>query len=212
MKIVTDTLRNQSHPNFIRWSMTNGNRARMIFGRAFGALTILFGFLIAILLTLSHQPRWYRLFAALPWLLGFNFLLSGCKGICLLLYLNRHRHLRPWEQSPNDGWPSPTASDDSDDVTLTGSDMYSMSQASGKKRHDALEAFGPANSYGHELWVKQYRTKMLVRKVFDTRVWVQNESVRLVQDRIALQGLIWSIIMTVPLTALFTALPKGSFY
>lgn len=184
----------------------------MIFGRTFGALNILFGFVIAILLTLSHQPRWYRLFAALAWLLGFNFLLSGLNGICLILYVKRHRHLRPWEQSSNDGWPSPMALDDSDDVTLTGSDVYSMSQASGKKCHDALEAFGTANSYRHEAWVEKYRKKMMVRKVFDTRVWVQNESVRLVQDKIALQGLIWSIIMTVPLTALFTALPKGSFY
>lgn len=104
------------------------------------------------------------------------------------------------------------ASDDSDEVTLTGSDVYSMSQASGKKRHDALEAFGNANTYLHEVWVEKYRTQMMLRKVFDTRVWVQNESVRLVQDKIALQGLIWSIIMTVPLTALFTALPKGSLY
>lgn len=104
------------------------------------------------------------------------------------------------------------ASDDSDDVTLAGSDGYSMSQASGRKHQVALEAFGTANSYGHEVWVEKYRAKMIVRKVFDTRVWVQNESVRLMQDKVALQGLIWSIIVTVPLTALFTALPKGSFY
>ena len=104
------------------------------------------------------------------------------------------------------------ASDDSDEVTLAGSDAYSMSQAAGKKRHFALEAFGTANSYGHEVWLDKYRAKMMVRKVFDTRVWVQNESVRLMQDKVALQGLIWSIIVTVPLTVLFTALPKGSFY
>lgn len=210
--MVTDSLRNQSHPNFIRWSMVNGNKPRMIFGRTLGALNILFGFVIAILLTLSVKSRWYRLFAALTWLLGFNFLLSGSNGICLVLYATRDRHLRPWEQFSNDSWSSHMASDDSEEVTLAGSQVYSMSQAIGKRRHVALEAFGTANSYGHEVWVDKYRAKMMVRKVFDTRVWVQNESVRLMQDRVALQGLIWSIIVTVPLTALFTALPKGSFY
>ncbi|MCJ1466457.1 hypothetical protein MMC07_005076 [Pseudocyphellaria aurata] len=212
MSVVTDSLRSQSHPNFIRWSLVNGNKPRMIFGRSLGAVNILFGFVIAIVLTLSSKPRWYRLFAALAWLLGFNFLLAGSNGICLVLYATRDRHLRPWEQYSNDSWPSQMASDDSDEVTLAGSDMYSMSPVHGKKRHFALEAFGTANSYGHEVWVDKYRAKMMVRKVFDTRVWVQNESVRLMQDKVALQALIWSIIVTVPLTALFAAVPKGSFY
>lgn len=212
MNVATDALRNQSHPNFIRWSMVNGNKPRMIFGRTLGVLNILFGFVIAILLTLSIKPRWYRLFAALAWLLGFNFLLCGSNGICLVLYATKDRHLRPWEQFSNDGWSSYVALDDSDEVTLAGSDMYSMSQASGKKRHVALETFGTANSYGHEVWVEKYRAKMIVRKVFDTRVWVQNESVRIMQDKVALQAFIWSLIVTVPLTTLFTALPKGSFY
>lgn len=212
MNVATDALRNQSHPNFIRWSMVNGNKPRIIFGRTLGVLNILFGFVIAILLTLSIKSRWYRLFAALAWLLGFNFLLSGSNGICLVLYATKDRHLRPWEQFSNDGWSSYVALDDSDEVTLAGSDMYSTSQASGKKRHVALETFGTANSYGHEMWVEKYRAKMMVRKVFDTRVWVQNESVRLMQDKVALQAFIWSIIVTVPLTTLFTALPKGSFY
>ena len=87
-----------------------------------------------------------------------------------------------------------------------------MSHGSGKKRHVALEAFGTANSYGHELWVEKYRAKMMIRKIFDTSVWVQNENIRIMQDKVALQGLVLSIIATVPLTALFTAVPRGGFY
>lgn len=104
------------------------------------------------------------------------------------------------------------ASDESDEATLAGSDVYSMFHSDGKKRHVALEAFGTANSYGHEVWVEKYRAKMMVRKVFDTRVWVQNESVRIMQDKVALQACIWSLIVTVPLTMLFTAVPKGGWY
>ena len=78
-----------------------------------------------------------------------------------------------------------------------------------RKGHFALEAFGTANSYGHEVWVEKYRAKMIIRKIFDKSIWVQNEHVRLMQDKVALQSVIWSIIATVPLTVLFVALPRG---
>ena len=192
--------------------MINGNRPRILFGRTLGALNILFGFLVAILLTLSDRSRWWRLLAAIAWLLGFNCLIAGANGICLVLYATRDRHLRPWEQFSNDSESSYAVSDDTDTATLAGSDVYSMSQGSGKRRHVALEAFGTANSYGHEVWVEKYRAKMLIRKVFDRRVWVQNESVRIMQDKVALQACVWSMIATVLLTVLFTAVPKGRFY
>lgn len=76
----------------------------------------------------------------------------------------------------------------------------------------ALEAFGTANSYGHEIWVEKYRAKMMVRKIFDKSIWVENESIRIMQDKVALQALIWSILVTVPLTVLFTAVPAGKFF
>ena len=209
--IVTRSLRDHSHPNFIRWSTVNGNQPRMIFGRVLGATNILFGFVIAILLTLSYKSRWWRVFAALAWFLGFSFLLAGSNGICLVLYVTHDRHLRPWEQYTADV-ESKYSTDDSDQTTLAGSDVLSMSHNGTKKRHVALEAFGTANSYGSEVWVEKYRAKMMIRKIFDRTVWVQNESLKLMQDKVALQALIWSAIVTVPLTVLFTALPKGHFY
>lgn len=185
----------------------------MIFGRTLGVLHIIFGLIIAILLTLSVKSRWWRLFAALAWLLGFNFLLAGSNGICLVLYATQDRHLRPWEQFRNPSALSADISDDSDQATLAGSEeAHRMSQTSGRKRHVALEAFGTANSYGHEVWVEKYRAKMMIRKVFDSRVWVQNESVRIMQDKVALQAFVWSVIVTVPLTAMFVALPGGRFF
>ncbi len=184
----------------------------MIFGRVLGATHILFGFVIAVLLTLSFKSRWWRLFAGLAWFLGFSFLLAGSNGICLVLYVTHERHLRPWEQYTADA-ESNYSTDDSDKTTLAGSDVLSMSQSGGaKKRHVVLEAFGTANSYGSEIWVEKYRAKMMIRKIFDKRVWVQNESLRLMQDKVALQALIWSMVATVPLVVLFTALPRGHFY
>ena len=184
---------------------------------------------------------------ALAWFLGFNFLLCGANGICLVLYATHDRHLRPWEQVYSDGWSthntsSSLSSDDSDEATLAWSDQIVLSSSSspsspppsrhhnnynqhhrsntntsrggngGKKRHVALEAFGTANSYGHEIWVEKYRAKMMVRKIFDKSIWVENESIRIMQDKVALQALIWSIIITVPLTVLFTAVPAGKYF
>lgn len=189
----------------------NGNRPRIIFGRTLGVLTILFGFLIAILLTLSFKARWWRLFAALAWMMGFNFLLAGANGICLVLYAVRGRHLRPWEQFHNE-LSSSRGGDSSDETTLNGTDTPSASIAKSRSRRVVLEAFGTANSYGHEVWVEKYRAKMMIRKVFDSTVWVENEHVRILQDRVALQAFCWSAIVTLPLTVLFTALPIGHYY
>lgn len=190
---------------------------------------------------------------ALAWFLGFNFLLCGANGICLVLYATHDRHLRPWEQIYSDGWStqntssSLSSSDDSDEATLAWSDQIALSSSDspsspppshhhnnhhnsqhnhrsntntsgggggngGKKRHVALEAFGTANSYGHEIWVEKYQAKMMVRKIFDKSIWVENESIRIMQDKVALQALIWSIIITVPLSVLFTAVPAGKYF
>lgn len=229
--IVSETLRNHAHPNFIRWSIVNGNQPRMIFGKVLGLLNILFGFLIAVLLMCSLLSRWWRIWALPAWFLGFSFLLAGANGVCLVLYVTKDRHLRPWEQFTNEsastlsgGGPRRSLSGKSDDIdlesdrtTLAGStfDTFSLSQVSSThkpsgpaKAKFAVEAFGTANSYGHEVWVEKYRAKMMIRKIFDSRVWVQNEHLRIVQDRVAYQALAWSALVSVALTALFTALPR----
>ena len=189
----------------------------MIFGRVLGASNILFGFLIAILLTVSYKSRWWRFFSVFPWVLGFMFLLAGSNGICFVLYVTKDRHLRPWEQFTTDATSLNSvktyADEESDQQTLASNEIHSISNTSGglgkRKSHFALEAFGTANSYGHEIWVEKYRAKMMIRKVFDTRVWVQNEHLRLMQDKVALQSVLWSVMVTVPLTVLFLALPRG---
>ncbi len=60
--------------------------------------------------------------------------------------------------------------------------------------------------------MEKYQAKMMVRKIFDKSIWVENESIRIMQDKVALQALIWSIIVTVPLTVLFTAVPAGKYF
>lgn len=219
-QIAEATLRGQSHPNFIRWSICNGNKPRVFFVRTMGVSNIAFGFAIAILLTLSRASRWWRIFAALEWFIGISTMVAAYKGLCVILHHTHARNLRPWEQDldseigetrrnsfessgNNVQLASRTADyDDIDKVDETAS-----------SRHSNLQPFGPSNSsFEGEAWVKRYEKRPMLKKVFEKSVWTQDESLRILQDKIVLGANLWALIITVPLTIIFVALPKGNFY
>ena len=78
------TLRRQAHPNFIRWTICNGNPPRQWFARGLGVVTILFGIVYAVIITLSGAHRGWRAFAALLWIIGVATLFAGWKGMCVV--------------------------------------------------------------------------------------------------------------------------------
>lgn len=90
--------------------------------------------------------------------------------------------------------------------------MTTMTEFDEKKM--SLDTFGSANdSYlSAESWVQRYKRKNLVRKVFDKTVKVQDGTLSVMQDKIAMQAQIWALLWTVGLTVGFTAIPKGNFY
>ena len=53
---------------------------------------------------------------------------------------------------------------------------------------------------------------MMFRKIFDKQVWVKNENLRIIQDKVAYQAIAWSVIITVPLTVAFVAAPNAKVY
>jgi len=76
-----------------------------------------------------------------------------------------------------------------------------------------METFGPKNSFDQERWVSDYGKKPLLTKVFHEKcVWTQDETLRLLQDKIVLGAYLWGLIMTVPLTAAFVAIPMGNSF
>ncbi len=75
------TLRQQAHPNFIRWSICNGNPARVFFARALGVGTILVGVVVGVVLTLSRAPRGWRALAAVAFFVGVATLVAAYKGM-----------------------------------------------------------------------------------------------------------------------------------
>lgn len=195
--MVETTLRSQSHPNFVRWSICNGNKPRILFVRNCGIAHALGGFILGVLLVLSNKSRWWRLLVAPLFLVGFCIGVAAYKGLCVIIHATHSRALRPWEQSDD----SATA----DEVVFSTNEINSVSGRS--KKGISLDTIGTSNRYGHEPWVKKYEKRSLFRKIFSRQIWIQNETIRVLQDRIVIQSHIWSILMTIPLTALFVALP-----
>ena len=187
-RTVDTTLRRQSHPNFIRWSICNGNPARVLFARALGCTLIVAGFAIAILITLSDLSRGYRVIALAAWALGISTLVAAYKGMCVVLHGMHHRHIRPWELF---------SQEDSDGNNL------------GKQ---SFESTGSPNSYEDEPWVVKYQKRNVIRKVFDREVWVQEPALRQIQDTIFVQALLAALVGGGVLTGIFVALPVGRLY
>ena len=217
--MVEGTLRGQSHPNFIRWSICNGNKPRVMFVKWNGYLHVFAGLVLTILLILSHKSRWWRLFAFPLLFIGFDIMIAAYKGLCVIIHTSHCRALRPWEQFSDSASLSSFDAANDDEATLGTSstdEVYSMSspyssrgpsKSGGRGRGISMDTFGTSNSYGHEGWVERYRNKPLVRKVFAKQIWIQDETVRLLQDKIVMQSHVWAISVVLPLQALLVALP-----
>lgn len=186
-KTVDSTLRRQAHPNFVRWSICNGNPARVFFARALGVGLIIIGIILGILLALSKAGRGYRAVAAIALVLGISTLVAAYKGMCVVLHGMHHRHVRPWE-------------------------LFVDSERSFNMDKRSFESFGSSNSYEDEPWVVKYEKRNVVRKVFDREVWIQEPALRQIQDTIFIQALLASVIFGGVLTAIFVAVPGGGLF
>ncbi|USP80951.1 hypothetical protein yc1106_08225 [Curvularia clavata] len=186
------SLRCQAHPNFIRWTICNGNRPRVIFARGLGIGGIVGGLIAAIILTLSGAGRAWRVMSLIGFFIGISTLIAAWKGMCVVLHGMHHRHLRPWELF---------ASDDE----LQADDIKSDSSQS-------LESHASSNSYEDEPWVARYEKRNLVRKVFDREVWIQEPALRQIQDTIFIQAILGALIISGVAVGIFCAVPKGNFF
>ena len=83
------SLRHQAHPNFIRWTICNGNRPRVIFARGLGIGGIVAGIVAAVIITLSHAGRGWRVLAACAFMFGISTLIAAWKGMCVVSYTSQ---------------------------------------------------------------------------------------------------------------------------
>ncbi|KAI3321525.1 hypothetical protein HD806DRAFT_502782 [Xylariaceae sp. AK1471] len=188
---IENTLRRQAHPNFIRWTICNGNPARVTFARGLGAGSILLATIGSIVLTLSHAGRGWRALFAILWVFGIATLITAIKGMCVVLHGLHHRHVRPWELFVDDSTSS---------VEML---------CEGKQSFDS---FGSSNSYEDEPWIVKYDRRFYVRKVFDREVWIQEPALRQIQDTIFLQSMLSALLGAGILTAILVAVPAGNYF
>jgi hypothetical protein len=187
----------------------------VLFVRGLGIKGITVGFVIATVLTLSHTSRWYRIFASLFWFIGFSTIIAAYKGLCLILHTAHSRNLHPWELADDISTQSRTERPQRDSSASTTSccDMeLTDEEASLRFERTSMNTFGPKNEWECEPWVRAYERRSLVRKVFEKSVWTQDETLRVLQDRIVLGANVWSFIVTLPLTVAFVALPRGNYF
>lgn len=79
-------------------------------------------------------------------------------------------------------------------------------------RPPSFQTFGDKNSFDDAQWIEKYEKKSLLSKVFEKSIWTQDETLRILQDRIVLGANLWGIILTVVCTVVFVAVPKGNYY
>ncbi|KAI9744514.1 MAG: hypothetical protein M1818_002043 [Claussenomyces sp. TS43310] len=186
-KSVEYSLRRQAHPNFVRWTIRNGNGPRVLFARALGVSLILAGFITAILVTLSKAGRGWRVIAAVGWLCGISTLIAAWRGMCVVLHGFHHRHLRPWE-------------------------LFQDSESEVEMKKTSFDSFSSSNSYEDEPWVVKYEKRNCLRKIIDREVWIEEPALRKIQDTIFLQSLLAALIVTIILIAVFVPVPSGKLY
>lgn len=206
--MVEASLRCQSHPNFIRWAICNGNKPRVLFVRNSGVAHIVAGIVLSLLLILSHASRWWRCFAFPLFFVGFDIGVAAYKGLCVIIHTNHHRALRPWEQFSENVSLSSFDDGPEEEANLSTDDMFNMTSRS--RSGVSIDTFGTSNTYSHELWVEKYKQKPLFKKVFTKSVWVQEQAMRLLQDKIVKQSHAWALIISVFLTAFVLALPQAN--
>ena len=204
-RMLDSTLRTHSHPNFIRWSICNGNKQWTFALRAFAIMTITIGFVIAIVLTLSHYSRWWRIFAAPVWWFGTTNIIAATQGLCVLLHRMRTRQYHAWETKDY--------TNDDSEALIKGLDINFVNYKSTSLRWPVkMEVFGAANNYAGEAWVDHYSQKSWWRKLFEKRVRVQEAGLQSIQNRMIRQAEAWAVLITIPLTIAFVAIPNGNLF
>ncbi|KAI1344022.1 regulator of G protein-like protein [Xylariaceae sp. FL0016] len=199
-------LRGQSHPDFIRWSVRNSNRPRALFTMMLGSVLTMMATAMVILLVLTPLNRFIR-FCALPlWGLGFSFLLTGRRGVCLFHHWHCRRDMRPWEQFVDAGLESgenskPYFNEDKRPASHSSSTVDPL-------RKESLQALGPANQFDGAPWARMYAKKPVWRKVFEDTVVIQNKRLQAMQDQAVHGALMWASFLMVVFTIGSVCIPS----
>ena len=255
LELTTMMLRNHSHPNFVRWSLCNGNKPRVLFLRSFAVWWLTVSVVLSLTLILSNKSRWLRIVVLPVMWFGITNMVAASKGLCVLLHRMHTREVHPWEidtkahgEDASKGWlerkkgakqskedsktlaihlkpptlagannaysnlPSPPLNARDPDKNGFESDVEALSMLSGSTLAGKMAAFGPTNTFSHEPWVMRWRNRAWWRKLRLRKVWVREEGLRLMQNRIVIQAELWATMITIPTIVGIVACPVVGLY
>ena len=211
--LVAAALRAHAHPNFVRWSLCNGNRPRVLFLRAFAAGWLAVAVALALALVLSHASRWIRIAVAPVLWFGLTNVTAAAQGLCVLLHRRRTREIHPWELEPDaPAPPTPPAAAAAAAATSVPDLEKALPPTPPQGLGPRLRALGPANGFEREAWVARWRRTGWLRKLALRQVRVREEALRVVQNRVVRQAEAWALLATLPLVAGVVACPVVGLY
>ncbi|KAK1970510.1 hypothetical protein LY78DRAFT_627968 [Colletotrichum sublineola] len=184
-------LRGKLHPDFIRYSMANANRATTRLLRFLGFLLLFLGLAADAVLVLSPVSRYYRLLSMPLLFAGFAILVAALDGVSLSLYLARKRQIRPWE-APDD-LEAGTGAEKHHRRKAT---PESVAGAVDPLRKQSLQTLGPANVFSGEDWVDAYERRRWWQLVFERKSGSQNQHLRILQHGVVLGAVLWATLTT----------------
>lgn len=118
------------------------------------------------------------------------------------------RSIRPWEIEKHEHGPG-HLSDDVEASFGSGNIKYSETKSRWPMK---MEVFGPSNNYLKEGWIEKDQREPMWRKTFAQKVRVQDRGLRNMQQKIIWYAEAWALLITVALSVVFVALPKGNLY
>ncbi|PNS14872.1 hypothetical protein CAC42_2101 [Sphaceloma murrayae] len=210
------TLRQQSHPNFIRWAIRNGNGARVTFARGLGVSVILLSLAASVLVTLAGVGRGWRAVPLVGYVIGISTLVAAWKGMCVVLHGMHHRHVRPWEMFGEEAGSKVSVGGGLEEEGREKEGMeVQVREGEGAEKRFYFDrgslVVEQRNSWEDEPWVARYEKRNIVRKVFDREVWIKEPALRQVQDTIFVQSLLAAVLIGGVITGVFVAVPGGNF-
>jgi hypothetical protein len=220
--VAEANLKGCSHPAFIRWSISNAEKPRLVALCSISGFLFVLGLAIDTILVLSGLTRYIRLFCLLLWWPGISILVAAARyRICLILHLMNQRQLRPWELVLGEGEYAsgiePTASGKTfrkhtRGGTAASTVTTSSSLGADPLRKPSLQTFGPRNEPDAEPWMELYASRSLYSRIFGETLSVHNQGLRMMQDRAVFVSIAWGGLAATVLAVASLAVPSGNMY
>ncbi|OLN91977.1 hypothetical protein CCHL11_01448 [Colletotrichum chlorophyti] len=199
-------LRGKLHPNFVRHSMANANRAATHLLRFLGLLLIILGLGLDAALILSSFSRYYRLLSTPLLFAGLAVLVAALDGVSIPLHLARRRHVRPWAV------PDLESGTGAHKRHRRAATFASVAGAVDPLRKPSLQTLGPENVFSAEDWVIAYERRWLWSCVFERSGPSVNGHLRILQDGVVAGALLWAALATAGVGAGSVFIPSYNMF